>query len=544
MTATPTPIPGLCKSKRWYQRWFIRLVVIVLMGALIYSSITYWRYSNNTRRLEAAMAAAAADMPDWQWGKHFETGSFAPGEPNLAEDITQWMLKRGLTERRPRAVSPVWIAAYQQWERTNYTFLPGMDRVDLAISEHPTSRLPTKVLGDLQPIFARTDAITDLNELRNWADRPAGRFDRTLNGLGHLILLPMVQKTRELVNMLTWDAVISAEEGRADQALFDLRACAMLARSHGDDPFMICQLVRIALGSTGASKLTRVLAQADRCDPRQLALLQAEYLAEAERPILLAMLRGWRALMHHDLVMLQNDAVQRRKFVDSGYLKIFGELPIDTGMGWLNRWLLKVTPDSFYFPGAAQWPLEQAAMLEYLNALVGVAKRPETEWLDGLNGLPSREHLPKFSRSLTFNLWFGGNSTDHSPFTRLVQSALRYRAQLRCAAAACAAERFRLECGRFPSGFAELVPAYLPAVPSDPFTGKPLIWKTLANGIVIYSVDRDGVDNGGEVLQKFDNPPKDSGTRLWHPAQRRQAPIPYDPPGDEKVPEEKSDGAK
>jgi hypothetical protein len=41
------------------------------------------------------------------------------------------------------------------------------------------------------------------------------------------------------------------------------------------------------------------------------------------------------------------------------------------------------------------------------------------------------------------------------------------------------------------------VPTFLPAVPTDPFDGKPLRYKKLAKGYVVYSIGEDEVDNGG-----------------------------------------------
>ena len=40
-------------------------------------------------------------------------------------------------------------------------------------------------------------------------------------------------------------------------------------------------------------------------------------------------------------------------------------------------------------------------------------------------------------------------------------------------------------------------PAYLPAVPLDPWDGKPLRYKKLDKGYVIYSVGSGRKDNGG-----------------------------------------------
>jgi hypothetical protein len=45
---------------------------------------------------------------------------------------------------------------------------------------------------------------------------------------------------------------------------------------------------------------------------------------------------------------------------------------------------------------------------------------------------------------------------------------------LRCAATACAVERFRLKYKKLPEKLEQLVPEFLPKVPIDPFDGKPL----------------------------------------------------------------------
>jgi hypothetical protein len=63
---------------------------------------------------------------------------------------------------------------------------------------------------------------------------------------------------------------------------------------------------------------------------------------------------------------------------------------------------------------------------------------------------------------------------------------------------AVAAERYRQQTGAFPSRIADLVPAYLPAAPLDPFDGQPLRLKSTATELIVYSVGKDGVDNGGQ----------------------------------------------
>jgi hypothetical protein len=65
------------------------------------------------------------------------------------------------------------------------------------------------------------------------------------------------------------------------------------------------------------------------------------------------------------------------------------------------------------------------------------------------------------------------------------------------AQAALAVERYRLANGKLPDHLSDLVPTFLPTVSTDPFDGKPLRYKTLAKGYVVYSVGDDREDNGG-----------------------------------------------
>ena len=71
-------------------------------------------------------------------------------------------------------------------------------------------------------------------------------------------------------------------------------------------------------------------------------------------------------------------------------------------------------------------------------------------------------------------------------------------AQHRLAVLGIAAACFRTEEGRYPNELAELVPGYISAVPIDPFDGKPLRMLAEGDGLVLYSVGLNGVDEGGK----------------------------------------------
>ena len=68
----------------------------------------------------------------------------------------------------------------------------------------------------------------------------------------------------------------------------------------------------------------------------------------------------------------------------------------------------------------------------------------------------------------------------------------------RLAAAALAIRMYEVEQGRLPQNLAALVPQYLPAVPLDALAeGKSLGYVPYAQRPVVYSVGRNGTDEGG-----------------------------------------------
>jgi hypothetical protein len=66
---------------------------------------------------------------------------------------------------------------------------------------------------------------------------------------------------------------------------------------------------------------------------------------------------------------------------------------------------------------------------------------------------------------------------------------------------------YRADAGRYPARLADLAPKYLPAVPGDTFSGKPLVYRPAEKGYLLYSVGVNGKDDGGRWFD--DDPPGD-----------------------------------
>ncbi len=111
------------------------------------------------------------------------------------------------------------------------------------------------------------------------------------------------------------------------------------------------------------------------------------------------------------------------------------------------------------------------------------------------------------------------------PATRKVESALDRAEQMqRNLHVAFALAGYHRDEGRYPAQLADLAPRYLPAVPSDLFSGKALVWRPNETGYLLYSVGVNGKDEEGRWID--DNPPGDDlCVRLPLPA-IKLAPVP------------------
>src|SRR5262249_8943322 len=101
--------------------------------------------------------------------------------------------------------------------------------------------------------------------------------------------------------------------------------------------------------------------------------------------------------------------------------------------------------------------LRFAHVLKAQNAQVEIAKLPPEQQADRFQELEPARQEESLVHALTI-----GNS-------KAARAFQRSQARLRTAVAALAAERFRQERGQWPSSLGELVPAYLAAVPTDPY---------------------------------------------------------------------------
>jgi hypothetical protein len=140
------------------------------------------------------------------------------------------------------------------------------------------------------------------------------------------------------------------------------------------------------------------------------------------------------------------------------------------------------------YPYRPMYRLDQARVLRYELEMVRLSREPyytvrsRLEELDTELGSPMR---PYFLTSLIL------------PALPRVQFAVaKARAELRATTAGLACETYRADTGSYPTALDDLVPAYLPELPVDPFTGTPLLYRLTDEEVAVYSVGKNGTDDG------------------------------------------------
>lgn len=94
--------------------------------------------------------------------------------------------------------------------------------------------------------------------------------------------------------------------------------------------------------------------------------------------------------------------------------------------------------------------------------------------------------------------------------------ALNYvvEAEIACGRASLAVEAYNNKFGIYPGKFSEVRPIGKLHIPNDPFTGKPLMYRPLKNGYVIYSLGENQKDNGG-LNERQDKNAKGADDICW-----------------------------
>ncbi|MGA2230281.1 MAG: hypothetical protein ABSH22_05225 [Tepidisphaeraceae bacterium] len=309
--------------------------------------------------------------------------------------------------------------------------------------------------------------------LRRAAMLPSCRFEQDLQSVFLDPLLAQLNVERAAAGVLGLDACNEASSGRVAAALQDVMDMKRMSRQFGQRPMMISGLVAIGIDDLAGRTLQYVLPFVTR--PQELADVNFDDISAMR----LAMRRAWQGEEYYGLSNIRAMAGGTMTLMPSTSQE---KTP---AMSEIMPFPLRdfMLPDEIDAYLDLLYRVQQMTLEPYFKAESGLSELKES-------AIPGRPH-----KGLLVYLL-------NSAFLHSLATIATAEALDSCDQTALAMTRYRLDHGAFPSHLADLVPAYLDAVPLDPFDGNPLRFVVKGNRWIVYSIGPDGVDNGGVETDK------------------------------------------
>ena len=440
--------PTLESNRRRSLPWALK-VVIVLAALLVVLTLAFviWRgslASANSIRLRAIKAA---------------------GEPASARELNEW------------------YEAVNNQENASLVWLDGIARLNPKLDKNqrtPWSRIKLPASGKrLSPSqLQEAEAIVAENQeplalFRRATTMTKSRYPVDFSE-GAFADHEHLSQIREAGRLLQLESLVHAQNGRSGDSIRSVQGILGVSRSLAQEPLLISQLVRAALDRFAISSTERVL-HLTVCTESQLAGLQAAFAAAETPNLSTRALVGERATA---ITMLNSPQEMKLSTNDL-------EATETSSLGLEE------------FGSPLMRPFFQrdlGFLLEAMDTNLAISRLPDPEQFLARTNLDAIESRARRGYYVMAGLILSSHT--HNPGRDVA-----HRARLRTAQTALAIERHRLSNqGKLPASLSALVPKYLSAVPVDPFDGRPIRFKTKADGYVVYSIGPDLADNDGNPL--------------------------------------------
>ena len=272
--------------------------------------------------------------------------------------------------------------------------------------------------------------------------------------------------------LLFFSALFSAEDGDLSGAVTKVVVGQKIATLSAREGTMMGCLVAMA----DARMFCQFLG--DLCRGRALGGADIRRLMDVQNP------RAWREYMAAGI------RSERVAFVEAGGYFTKGKLK-DLGSVFETDWL----------ENAGLWVIRPLVKKDVRQSL------PAYEFLEAQARVPyyqSRDALRAGYEQLKNRPWYAYASRAMiGDFEAAYMKVAQIEALMLSSRAGLACRLFKGQTGRYPDRLEELVPALLPELPVDPFTGKPLVYRREGDGFIVYSLGSNQKDDGGRMTYEI-----------------------------------------
>ena len=355
------------------------------------------------------------------------------------------------------------FACFEKWDETRCESLPLVGLADLPKRTEPlsddTRTLLTEYVNDHNETIALLHTAVKIEHCRYPFDFAAGFGGEC----------PHFADLRWACFLLNLESFLHVENDEEEAARRSVLSGFGLTLSLTKEPSLISQLVRMGLTSRNISTLEHLINRIELTDEQLGELFQCLDKVEREADLSCAI-------------------VGERCTVLSYYTApSFDPAPFDIVLPRSSCILYKTV-------GLVD--LNAIVYLDLMSDYMEAIRLPYPQCLevsDAINAkIESMSNIHMLVREMM------------SALSRVITIETITIAHLRTARVGLAVLRYRLVSGTLPDSLKELVPAYIDAVPVDPFDGNALRYKKRGTGFVIYSIGEDFSDDGGTEKPKYE----------------------------------------
>jgi hypothetical protein len=381
----------------------------------------------------------------------------AAGYPVTCAELDKWYMIPENTENAAYTIIDA-FGAFKLWNKDKSELLPVVGQAELPARTEPMDEemkvLITQYIADNNEALELLHAGAKIENCRYPIDLSAG-FETKV---------PNLSEIREAIWLLKLEAILHTENGDGKLATRSAISCFGIARSLAKEPMIISQMIHAACQTVAISTVEQVINRTELTDEQLIELV--ECVNNTER------------------IFDMSCAFIGERCMGLSFLKSPESVNPDIIEGIPIRPILE---------------LYKAAGLADADAVI---------YLDLMDGYMKSTRLPLHERQKAVDAVsdkIQSTSKIHvllheiiPALSRVTTIELRTIAHLRTVDAALAVQRYRLAAGKLPDALTDLVPAYLDAIPTDPFDGNELRYKKLETGLVVYSIGEDLSDDGGK----------------------------------------------
>jgi len=381
----------------------------------------------------------------------------AAGYPVTCAELDKWYTIPDNVENAAYTIIDA-FSYYKLWDKDESKPLPVVGQAELPARTEPLDEemkaLITQYIADNNEALELIHAGAAIENCRYPIDLSAG-FETKVPNLSEL---------RTAVFLLKLEAILHAENGDGKSAIRSAISIFGIARSIAKEPVTISQLARAAYQSLAATTIEYCINRVEPTDEQLVELIECVHNSER--------------------ISDMSCAFVGERCMGISFFKAPGSMNPDLFNGIPFRPILEL------YKAVGLADADAIIYLDIMESYIKSAQLPLHKRQEAAKAIDTRLQSTSQTHILLHTIM--------PALSRITTIDLRAIAYLRTARTALAVQRYRLAVGRLPDALTDLVPAYLDAVPTDPFDGNELRYKKLETGFVVYSIGEDLSDDGGK----------------------------------------------